>query len=118
MLDLHTTKVCSLVSMAFRKAVSSTISPFARAIEARRPISEHDLVTLIVMNYIYCLEIRGASSKSCPLENATLRWKEASLLKGECWGNKDWGLVEFRQTLDEGAASGVAPGVDQTDPTP
>lgn len=44
--------------------------------------------------------------------------KEASLLKGECWGNKDWGLVEFRQILDEGAASGVAPGVDQTDPTP
>lgn len=44
--------------------------------------------------------------------------KEASLLRGEWWVSKDRGFVEFRQILDEGAASGVAPGVDQTDPTP
>lgn len=62
--DLQATKVCSLVSMAARKLVSSTIAHFARAIRARRLSSEHDLVTLIAMYYTHCLEIKDASSKS------------------------------------------------------
>lgn len=114
--DLHATKVCSLVSIAFRKAVSSTVDHFARANWDKRPSSEHVLVTLIAINCKNYLVIKSPNRNHKHSEIP--RWKEASFLRSESWGCKDRGMVEFRQRLDEGAASGVAPTVDQTDPTP
>lgn len=81
-----------------------------------RPISEHVVVALIAMNDKYCLLIKSLNRNHNHQEIP--HWKEASFLRTESWGCKDQGLVEFRQRLDGGAASGVAPVVDQTDPTP
>lgn len=87
--DLHATKVCSLVLIAFRKAVSSTVGHFARANWDRRPISEHVLVTLIAINCKNYLVIKSPNRNHKHSEIP--RWKEASFLRSESWGCKDLG---------------------------
>lgn len=58
LLDLHATKVCSLMSKASRRTVSSTVGHLARANWDRRPINEDVLATLIAISYKQCLVMK------------------------------------------------------------